>query len=59
MTALVTSLATDPPADMPIWARLLLADRGVAITEVRYWQRMNDTTIYVFTDTSLVPLVKG
>lgn len=54
-----TALAMNPPDDMPVWARLRLAEAGVRFHQVTCWVRPEASVVNVFTATSFVTLHKG
>jgi hypothetical protein len=59
MPAIVTSLATTTPADMPIWARLALIDKNVPFASVTHWQYEALGLIIAHVRTGLVFLVRS
>lgn len=42
------------PADMPIWARLLLAKAGVPFAAVTWWAGLDDGYAQAFTDQTAI-----
>ncbi|MGA5820889.1 hypothetical protein ACPC54_23850 [Kitasatospora sp. NPDC094028] len=56
MPPIVTSLATQPPHDLPIWARLALIAICVPFSSVTHWQAEGPNVIVAHRRTGMVLL---
>jgi hypothetical protein len=56
----ITAFDFEPriPADMPIWARLLLAKAGVPFAAVTWWAALTPGHAQAFTDQTAVNLFR-